>query len=55
MIEADEYDTAYFDKGPKMWHYLPRTAVVTNVEFDHADIFRDETAYSFAFRAFSST
>ena len=52
VIEADEYDTAYFDKGPKMWHYLPRTAVVTNVEFDHADIFRDETAYSFAFERF---
>ena len=52
VIEADEYDTAYFDKGPKMWHYLPRTAVVTNVEFDHADIFRDETAYNFAFERF---
>ena len=52
VIEADEYDTAYFDKGPKMWHYLPRTAVVTNVEFDHADIFRDESAYSFAFERF---
>ena len=52
VIEADEYDTAYFDKGPKMWHYLPRTAVVTNVEFDHADIFRDESAYSFAFGRF---
>ncbi|HCR04357.1 MAG TPA: UDP-N-acetylmuramate:L-alanyl-gamma-D-glutamyl-meso-diaminopimelate ligase [Gemmatimonadetes bacterium] len=52
VIEADEYDTAYFDKGPKMWHYLPRTAVVTNVEFDHADIFRDQIAYSFAFERF---
>jgi UDP-N-acetylmuramate: L-alanyl-gamma-D-glutamyl-meso-diaminopimelate ligase len=52
VIEADEYDTAYFDKGPKMWHYLPRTAVVTNVEFDHADIFRDEVAYRFAFERF---
>ena len=52
VIEADEYDTAYFDKGPKMWHYLPRTAVVTNVEFDHADIYRDETAYRFAFERF---
>ncbi len=52
VVEADEYDTAYFDKGPKMWHYLPRTAVVTNVEFDHADIYRDEIAYRFAFERF---
>jgi UDP-N-acetylmuramate: L-alanyl-gamma-D-glutamyl-meso-diaminopimelate ligase len=52
VVEADEYDTAYFDKGPKMWHYLPHTAVVTNVEFDHADIFRDERAYRFAFERF---
>ena len=52
VIEADEYDTAYFDKGPKMWHYLPRTAVVTNVEFDHADIYRDAVAYGFAFERF---
>ncbi len=52
VIEADEYDTAYFDKGPKMWHYLPDTAVVANVEFDHADIFRDEDAYRFAFARF---
>jgi len=52
VIEADEYDTAYFDKGPKMWHYLPHTAVVGNLEFDHADIFRDEIAYRFAFERF---
>jgi UDP-N-acetylmuramate: L-alanyl-gamma-D-glutamyl-meso-diaminopimelate ligase len=52
VIEADEYDTAYFDKGPKMWHYLPWTAVVTNVEFDHADIYRDEAQYRFAFARF---
>jgi len=52
VIEADEYDTAYFDKGPKMWHYLPRTAVVTNMEFDHADIYRDDIAYRFAFERF---
>lgn len=52
VIEADEYDTAYFDKGPKMWHYLPWTAVVNNVEFDHADIFRDDIAYQFAFERF---
>lgn len=52
VIESDEYDTAYFDKGPKMWHYLPTTAVVNNVEFDHADIFRDDIAYRWAFERF---
>jgi UDP-N-acetylmuramate: L-alanyl-gamma-D-glutamyl-meso-diaminopimelate ligase len=52
VIEADEYDTAYFDKGPKMWHYLPDTAVVNNIEFDHADIYRDEIAYHYAFERF---
>lgn len=52
VIEADEYDTAYFDKGPKMWHYLPVTAIVNNVEFDHADIYRDEIAYNYAFSRF---
>ncbi len=52
VVEADEYDTAYFDKGPKMWHYLPRTAIVNNIEFDHADIYRDEEAYRFAFSRF---
>jgi UDP-N-acetylmuramate: L-alanyl-gamma-D-glutamyl-meso-diaminopimelate ligase len=52
VIEADEYDTAYFDKGPKMWHYLPFVGVVNNAEFDHADIYRDEEAYRFAFARF---
>jgi UDP-N-acetylmuramate: L-alanyl-gamma-D-glutamyl-meso-diaminopimelate ligase len=52
VIEADEYDTAYFDKGPKMWHYLPDTAIVNNIEFDHADIFRDDEAYRWAFSRF---
>jgi len=52
VIEADEYDTAYFDKGPKMWHYLPVTAIVNNIEFDHADIYRDEVAYRYAFARF---
>lgn len=41
VIEADEYDTAFFDKRSKFIHYLPKTAVVTNIEFDHADIFPD--------------
>jgi UDP-N-acetylmuramate: L-alanyl-gamma-D-glutamyl-meso-diaminopimelate ligase len=52
VVEADEYDTAYFDKGAKMLHYLPQTAVVTNIEFDHADIYRDEEAYRLAFARF---
>ena len=39
IIEGDEYDTAYFDKGPKFRHYRARTALITSLEFDHADIF----------------
>ena len=49
VIEGDEYDTAYFDKGPKFMHYCPRTVVLNNVEFDHADIYRDIEAVKFAF------
>jgi len=41
VIEGDEYDTAFFDKGPKFLHYRPKTVVLTSVEFDHADIYRD--------------
>ena len=41
MIEADEYDTAFFDKRSKFVHYRPRTAILNNLEFDHADIFDD--------------
>src|SRR3546814_441385 len=41
VIEADEYDTAFFDKRSKFVHYRPRTAVLNNLEFDHADIFPD--------------
>jgi UDP-N-acetylmuramate: L-alanyl-gamma-D-glutamyl-meso-diaminopimelate ligase len=41
VVEGDEYDTAYFDKGPKFLHYRPRTASLNNIEFDHADIFAD--------------
>jgi UDP-N-acetylmuramate: L-alanyl-gamma-D-glutamyl-meso-diaminopimelate ligase len=41
VIEADEYDTAFFDKRSKFVHYLPRTTVINNLEFDHADIFAD--------------
>ena len=41
VIEGDEYDTAYFDKGPKFLHYRPATAILTSIEFDHADIYED--------------
>jgi UDP-N-acetylmuramate: L-alanyl-gamma-D-glutamyl-meso-diaminopimelate ligase len=44
VIEADEYDTAFFDKRSKFLHYRPRTALLNNLEFDHADIFTDLTA-----------
>ena len=50
IIEGDEYDTAYFDKGPKFMHYLPEIAVVGNIEFDHADIYKDLDAIKLAFR-----
>src|SRR5438128_5408183 len=50
IIEGDEYDTAYFDKGPKFMHYLPELAVVNNIEFDHADIYKDLDAVKLAFR-----
>ncbi|HEX7316842.1 MAG TPA: UDP-N-acetylmuramate:L-alanyl-gamma-D-glutamyl-meso-diaminopimelate ligase [Pyrinomonadaceae bacterium] len=50
IIEGDEYDTAYFDKGPKFMHYLPEIAVVGNIEFDHADIYKDLDAVKLAFR-----
>src|SRR6185295_14445371 len=52
VVEGDEYDTAFFDKGSKFLHYRPRTALLTSVEFDHADIFRDEEAVKAAFRKF---
>ena len=52
VIEADEYDTAYFDKGPKFMHYLPELAIVNNIEFDHADIYADLDAVKLAFRRF---
>lgn len=55
LIEGDEYDTAYFDKGPKFMHYLPELAIVGNVEFDHADIYKDLDAVKLAFRRFMNT
>src|SRR2546427_1820929 len=50
LIEGDEYDTAYFDNGPKFMHYLPEIAIVNNIEFDHADIYKDLDAVKLAFR-----
>jgi len=52
VVEGDEYDSAYFDKGPKFLHYRPRTAVLTSLEFDHADIYRDLDHVRSAFARF---
>src|SRR5271163_2330383 len=51
VIEGDEYDTAFFDKGPKFLHYRPSGAIITAVEFDHADIYRDLDHVKSAFRS----
>lgn len=53
VVEGDEYDTAYFDKGPKFLHYRPRTAIFTSCELDHADIYRDEAHYEASFEKFA--
>jgi len=50
LIEGDEYDTAFFDKGPKFLHYFPDAAILTHVEFDHADIYADLDAVKTAFK-----
>jgi UDP-N-acetylmuramate: L-alanyl-gamma-D-glutamyl-meso-diaminopimelate ligase len=50
LLEGDEYDTAFFDKGPKFLHYFPEAAILTHVEFDHADIYRDLTEVKTAFK-----
>lgn len=50
VIEGDEYDTAFFDKGPKFLHYLPRIVLLKNIEFDHADIYADLEAIKTTFR-----
>ena len=52
VVEGDEYDSAFFDKGPKFLHYLPYIAVVGNVEYDHADIYADLDAIKLQFRRF---
>ena len=50
IIEGDEYDTAFFDKGPKFLHYFPDSVILTSVEFDHADIYKDLDAVKTAFK-----
>jgi UDP-N-acetylmuramate: L-alanyl-gamma-D-glutamyl-meso-diaminopimelate ligase len=50
ILEGDEYDTAFFDKGPKFLHYFPDALILTHVEFDHADIYADLPAVKTAFR-----
>jgi UDP-N-acetylmuramate: L-alanyl-gamma-D-glutamyl-meso-diaminopimelate ligase len=52
ILEGDEYDTAFFDKGPKFLHYFPDAAILTHVEFDHADIYADLAAVKTAFKRF---
>jgi UDP-N-acetylmuramate: L-alanyl-gamma-D-glutamyl-meso-diaminopimelate ligase len=52
VLEGDEYDTAFFDKGSKFLHYKPRTAILTSIELDHVDIFADFEAVKAAFRKF---
>ena len=49
VIEGDEYDTAFFEKTPKFWHYHPRAAILTAIEHDHVDIYADEASYVRAF------
>jgi UDP-N-acetylmuramate: L-alanyl-gamma-D-glutamyl-meso-diaminopimelate ligase len=50
ILEGDEYDTAFFDKGPKFLHYFPDRVILTSVEFDHADIYKDMEAVETAFK-----
>jgi UDP-N-acetylmuramate: L-alanyl-gamma-D-glutamyl-meso-diaminopimelate ligase len=50
ILEGDEYETAFWDRGPKFFHYHPDDLIVTSLEFDHADIYRDFETYELAFR-----
>ena len=50
ILEGDEYDTAFFDKGPKFLHYFPDSMILTSVEFDHADIYKDLDGVETAFK-----
>jgi len=53
VVEGDEYDTAYFDKVPKVWHYPAKHATINNVEYDHADIYPDMASIRVAFQTFA--
>ena len=55
VVEGDEYDTAYWDKGPKFLHYRARTAILTSIEFDHADIYRDMAHYESSFERLAAS
>ncbi len=55
VVEADEYDTAFFDKRAKFVHYRPRTLAITNIEYDHADIYRDVDAILWQFHQLMRT
>ncbi len=50
ILEGDEYETAFWDRGPKFFHYHPDDLIITSLEFDHADIYRDFETYELAFR-----
>lgn len=52
VVEGDEYDTAFFEKTPKCWHYRPEVAILGNIEHDHVDIYPDLDSYLNAFRGF---
>ncbi len=55
VVEGDEYDSAYFDKQPKFMHYTPVAAIVTSLEFDHADIYENDDDYREAFEQFAAS
>lgn len=52
VVEGDEYDTAFFEKTPKFWHYRPEVGLLTSIEHDHIDIYPDVASYVAAFRGF---
>ncbi len=52
VVEGDEYDTAFFEKTPKFWHYRPEVGIITSVEHDHIDIYPDAASYDAAFSGF---
>ena len=52
VVEGDEYDTAFFEKTPKFWHYRPEVGIITSIEHDHIDIYPNAAAYDAAFSGF---